>query len=249
MKTKTCNACGINQSVYNFNTKPGRNGKRYYKSLCKLCQSLRAKNKNAAIKAMPKIVKKYKFCNSCSSNKTSSNFTKNIYQIDGLSKSCKRCQSKYYTDNRERLLNNNLRSQQKHKSKNNLRKMLWAIKNKLKVRKTNQLYYKKNIDKITEYNQKWVKKNVLANRNKGHRYRARKKNNTIQQFTKQQLEQRMSIFGFRCAYCGGSFDHIDHVIPLSKGGKHCLSNLRPACKKCNQEKHNKSLSEWLFKKK
>jgi len=81
-------------------------------------------------------------------------------------------------------------------------------------------------------------------RNKGHRYRVKKRNNTIQTFTRSQLEQRMSVFGFKCAYCGGSFDHIDHVKPISKGGYHCLSNLRPACKKCNQEKHNKSLKEW-----
>jgi 5-methylcytosine-specific restriction endonuclease McrA len=38
-----------------------------------------------------------------------------------------------------------------------------------------------------------------------------------------------------CAYCksSGLPLEIDHVIPLSKGGKHCPSNIVPACKPCN----------------
>lgn len=33
--------------------------------------------------------------------------------------------------------------------------------------------------------------------------------------------------------------HIDHVVPLSKGGLHTLSNLRPTHGLCNLKKHNK----------
>lgn len=29
---------------------------------------------------------------------------------------------------------------------------------------------------------------------------------------------------------------IDHIIPLSKGGKHKMANLAVACKQCNSEK-------------
>ena len=245
MDLKSCNICKIEQPLLNFNTKPGRRGQRRYNYACKDCQSLQSKKKNAAKKVALKIVEDNKVCSKCLVEKNSVDFTKDIYRADGLSKFCRECQSKYYTNNKGRILDNNLRSQRKYKHKNNLRKMLWSIKNMEKVRRTNRLYYKKNTNKITEYNKKWAKENVLAVRNKGHRYRARKRSNTIQKFTKTQLEQRMSVFGFRCAYCGGDFDHIDHVKPISKGGYHCLSNLRPACKKCNQEKHNKSLQSFL----
>lgn len=245
MKTKFCKTCNTDQFLYNFNTKPGSNGKRYYKHHCKFCQSTADKIKNAERKICCKIIIQSKVCFDCNCTKCPNDFTKNVYNSDGYSRTCSQCQANYYINNRDRISLNNKKSQKKHKLKNNLRKMLWAIKNKLKVRKTNQIYYKKNIDKISKYNSKWAKKNALAIRNKSHRYRARKRNNTIQTFTKDQLEQRMSIFGFKCAYCGGNFDHIDHVKALSKGGYHCLSNLRPACKKCNLEKHNKSLAEWL----
>jgi 5-methylcytosine-specific restriction endonuclease McrA len=77
------------------------------------------------------------------------------------------------------------------------------------------------------------------------RYRAKKKLATIQNFSHQELMQRMSVFGFQCAYCSGPFEEIDHLIPLSKGGKHCLSNLRPSCKPCNNKKSNKMPAVWF----
>lgn len=57
----------------------------------------------------------------------------------------------------------------------------------------------------------------------------------------------MSVFGNKCAYCGGKFEHIDHVIPMIKGGYHCLANLRPACKLCNLRKGRKSYKDFIKK--
>ncbi len=50
--------------------------------------------------------------------------------------------------------------------------------------------------------------------------------------------------GFRCVLCGmsakdGAFLHVDHIIPVSKGGKTVPSNLRTLCEKCNLGKSNK----------
>ena len=59
-----------------------------------------------------------------------------------------------------------------------------------------------------------------------------------------QIKSRVDFYGGRCAYCGGPYEHLDHVIPLSRGGMHVPSNLRPACAKCNLSKHAKKLSEW-----
>lgn len=55
-------------------------------------------------------------------------------------------------------------------------------------------------------------------------------------FTRDQLDQRMSMFGHACWMCGGEFEQVDHVKPLSRGGVHALSNLRPACASCNRSK-------------
>lgn len=62
------------------------------------------------------------------------------------------------------------------------------------------------------------------------------KNKTVQ-FTTEQLAQRWAYFGNSCVYCGDTDNlTLDHTKPLSKGGWHCLSNLRPACASCNSSK-------------
>lgn len=39
---------------------------------------------------------------------------------------------------------------------------------------------------------------------------------------------------------------VDHIIPLSFGGKSDIDNLAPACSTCNGSKKNKSLEEFRF---
>lgn len=51
------------------------------------------------------------------------------------------------------------------------------------------------------------------------------------------LKARMSMFGHSCWMCGCEEEAIDHVKPLSAGGQHILSNLRPICAPCNHKKH------------
>ncbi len=58
-----------------------------------------------------------------------------------------------------------------------------------------------------------------------------------------------------CAYCGRPFVHtsnrnnsrptLDHVVPLSKGGKHTIDNLAVICFSCNSLKGNRSPHELL----
>ena len=44
----------------------------------------------------------------------------------------------------------------------------------------------------------------------------------------------------RCHYCGGSFAPedltMDHLVPVSRGGKASRNNVVPACKECNSRK-------------
>ncbi len=51
---------------------------------------------------------------------------------------------------------------------------------------------------------------------------------------------------FTCQYCGRKGEgvelEIDHIIPMTRGGKTDIRNLITACKECNRAKHNKLLS-------
>ena len=50
--------------------------------------------------------------------------------------------------------------------------------------------------------------------------------------------------GFRCVLCGrGREDgvklHVDHIVPVSKGGRTVSDNLRTLCEDCNLGKSDK----------
>jgi 5-methylcytosine-specific restriction endonuclease McrA len=72
-----------------------------------------------------------------------------------------------------------------------------------------------------------------------NRRRARKKSAPSHPYTSDQMAQRIAYWGDKCWMCGGAYEALDHVIPLSRGGADCLANLRPACGSCNSRKHNK----------
>jgi 5-methylcytosine-specific restriction endonuclease McrA len=50
-------------------------------------------------------------------------------------------------------------------------------------------------------------------------------------------------FRNQCCYCGKELQRLemDHVIPLSKGGRHTKSNVVPSCRTCNAKKGNRLL--------
>ena len=61
------------------------------------------------------------------------------------------------------------------------------------------------------------------------------------------LDLKMILLGHKnlCYVCGDPWEHWDHVTPVSRGGLHHRSNLRPMCAPCNLSKGAKTLKEWL----
>ncbi len=54
------------------------------------------------------------------------------------------------------------------------------------------------------------------------------------------------MYGYRCAYCYQQVElQQEHVIPISRGGKHSWDNVVPACGLCNTRKSNRSLLVFL----
>ena len=46
-------------------------------------------------------------------------------------------------------------------------------------------------------------------------------------------KQVFARYGRTCYRCGGFADSVDHIRAVALGGSHDLSNLRPACSRCN----------------
>ncbi len=51
-----------------------------------------------------------------------------------------------------------------------------------------------------------------------------------------------------CFWCRSAFPsrlvHLDHIIPISKGGLHTIENICSSCPRCNVRKHAKDLPVW-----
>jgi 5-methylcytosine-specific restriction endonuclease McrA len=60
----------------------------------------------------------------------------------------------------------------------------------------------------------------------------------VEKITATVLDEILNQYNNQCWICEIQLDVVqwDHVHPLSKGGSHVLSNLRPACKDCNGRK-------------
>jgi 5-methylcytosine-specific restriction endonuclease McrA len=83
---------------------------------------------------------------------------------------------------------------------------------------------------------------AVAIRNCSIRRRGAKGSHTPEDIQAQRKRQRNKCFWCSCSLSSGY--HVDHVIPLSKGGTNHATNLVLACPSCNCRKHAKMPSEF-----
>lgn len=106
------------------------------------------------------------------------------------------------------------------------------------------------------YSSKWAKQNPDAFRaiavKKNGKRRALKKTASVgvdQKATLARIREIKTPDTLPCSWCGTPTTkdkrHVDHVIPLSRGGHHSAENLCCACPRCNCRKRNKLPAEFL----
>lgn len=123
-------------------------------------------------------------------------------------------------------------------------------RNRDKILKRKAEFRKANKDRLNEDCRRYGKLNPEIRRSQTIRRRAKKKGATIGDEAairkwEMSWKKKKTI---RCYWCGKRFPtkkcHTDHVIPLSKGGPHSLSNLVVSCSTCNLRKNAKDPSKW-----
>jgi 5-methylcytosine-specific restriction endonuclease McrA len=125
-------------------------------------------------------------------------------------------------------------------------------------------YYYENFDYFAEYGRKWRAENPerVVEYNKQYRETNRDKRRAANSLRKalkkgadhksiaEDVWQMAEDQDWLCAYCEsplfGDF-HVDHMVPLSKGGRHHWSNLAIACPGCNMNKRTKTAEEFMSK--
>jgi 5-methylcytosine-specific restriction endonuclease McrA len=46
----------------------------------------------------------------------------------------------------------------------------------------------------------------------------------------------LEYYNWRCAYCGGPYEELEHRIPIDRGGSTTAKNCVPSCQSCNRRK-------------
>jgi 5-methylcytosine-specific restriction endonuclease McrA len=99
-------------------------------------------------------------------------------------------------------------------------------------------YHKKNYEHIKQVQKSWSKSHPQSKTSNQQRRRSVIRNGN---FTDDDWEMMMDQYEGKCLCCG-STDHVgrDHIVPISKGGKHEWENIQPLCTPCNRAKGAKS---------
>lgn len=97
---------------------------------------------------------------------------------------------------------------------------------------------RRNPEKRAQIARAWLNRNPEFSRLATGRRRAAMRSRSVP-FSIETFAARMAYWGNECWMCGGPFEHVDHVKPISRGGWHCLANLRPSCARCNTSKANR----------
>lgn len=116
----------------------------------------------------------------------------------------------------------------------------------------NKNYYQDNIEIkkpiYREYRKFYRKKYPEKVREDYRVYQARKNNQLGKVFPG--IEKALFWFqNGKCLYCGCSIRekyHMDHMVPLSRGGLHCWTNVCLACPTCNLSKNDKTAEEFMY---
>ena len=181
---------------------------------------------------------KTKVCTKCKVEKSVEEFSKANREKDGLQPQCKECIKAYYQANSEKISVNQKAYYQANAEKILVNHKAYREANAEKYAEYHKAYREANRDKISvnhkAYQQTPIGKAVQKNASHKRRSITRQGDVTTQQLLELQNNAKT------CYWCGVSLKskevHIDHYVPLSKGGEHTLSNLAVSCAKCNQTK-------------
>lgn len=176
-----------------------------------------------------------KTCTKCGRELPLSNFSRRNDAPSGFRRVCKECMTEY-----KRGWENENRGHVNDKSRT------WRKNNPERYAITRGEWNKKNAVRRAETQREWNINNPDKAREYHHRRRTLKLEaegtHTADDIRVQQDRQKG-----KCYYCHSDFGdnyHVDHIVPLSRGGSDDPDNLVITCEQCNKSKGNRLPHEW-----
>lgn len=168
-----------------------------------------------------------KICPACKTEKDISEFGKDKQTKSGIACYCSDCHNErtrsYYRKNTEIVC---------------ARTKKYYFDNLEKYSEWQRQWNAKHPEKIKEYNAKYPKMYPEKYTAKAELRHARKMSAPGDGVTEEQWHYVLELYGRQCLKCRETERiTMDHVVPLSRGGAHDVSNIQPLCMSCNCRKH------------
>lgn len=199
-----------------------------------------------------------KTCTKCGQIKPFSSFSKDKHKKSGYTSSCLECRAAHA---KQAASNPDVREKRRAESR------AYYYANKPKMAEKYRSWAKKNPDRRRQIDAEFRKAHRLEQAERAKQYRSQNpearskwsKNNPDRQaaiYARRSFRRRggrvyqvtlceiAKMYQMPCTYCGAPAEHIDHIIPLARGGEHRIGNLTPACASCNLSKGAKFITEW-----
>jgi 5-methylcytosine-specific restriction endonuclease McrA len=208
-----------------------------------------------------------KKCPTCKEIKDINLFYKNKYRKDGIDSECKICKNKRTTkfrkNHKDLIKSIDKKSYYKNHDKKLLSKKKYWAKNREKLNEKERNFYQNNKELILErqriYHLKHKEKRNLSCKKRYEEnpmeYILRAKERKISKrttsdktITVNSLKLLIENQNYKCVYCSSDLrttdKHLDHIIPISKGGIHSIKNVQWVCKDCNLSKSDNINDKW-----
>jgi len=184
--------------------------------------------------------RRYSMCPPCYKNKVSE------YNAKSYEKNREKrlqYQSEYYDERREELILK--KRNYYHNGGGKEKNQEWTEKNRNKVNSYSRNRAKRaraenpekaRAERRKYYSTPYGKQAIDSSRDRRRR--------NLKEYKKVLDKEIRSLMSSPCVACGNPEVTIDHIIPISKGGRHSVGNIQPMCRKCNGSKGSKLNFEW-----
>lgn len=235
METKVCIKCGEEKELTTEYWHRRKDSKDGFRNQCRECRGCKPKRR---------IKEGFKYCNKCNQEKelNENNWYKDIREASGFRSPCKECckkqNVKYKKENKDKIQN-------------------YYEANYEHIQAYQKRYKEINKESLNKYNREYQKKyylnpdNKLKAKKSKHDRRA-KIDSLPNTLTNEEFKDNLDYFDNKCGYCGCELDdnnkmHLEHIVPVSKGGGFTKENIIPSCASCNLSKGASYLGHWYIR--
>lgn len=240
-QTQQCVRCKHTKQLDDFYICRGK-----HKTVCKACEIKYARERQKRNAERENFQPPpYKVCSRCKIEKPSFEFARCTNSDTGLQSECKGCMKisrrEYRENNIERARHLDKLSRERHKEKRRQRFKAWCERNKAYNNQKSREYRSKNKDKVAQWKREWYRAHPEYEVARTSKRRAYLRQNGGH-YTPREWLALCAKYEHKCLCCGEMKKlTVDHVLPISKGGRNDISNIQPLCLECNIRKHDRHI--------